>query len=190
MAPTLPKVAKPKAFKKLPGLGKAQGGEPLPDLDDGPERVASLVDDELARLTDALGDEALAKKVLNLKKKFPDASTLEVAIMEFLDRKRINYVFQQWLLGGRALKGGQVTDFIVESGATMTVWEAQGNYWHSRPGSVAHDEAQRFALIGLSFRGKRISAVIDIWESRIMQPNKAMREQTLNLAVMGVELGK
>lgn len=193
MAPTrlkAPKFGKPKSFKKLSGLGKKQGVEPLPDLDDGPERVLNLVDDELTRLTDALGDEQLAKKVLKLKEKHPTGTMLELTVMEYLDRKRIRYVFQQWLLGGRILKGGQVTDYIVDAGPTVMVWECQGQYWHSRPGSVANDSAQEMALLGITFQGKKISKVIEIWESRIMQPNKAMREQTLNQARNGVELGK
>jgi hypothetical protein len=186
----VPKLAKPKGMKKLPGLGKAQGGEPLPDLDDGEERVASFVDDELARLTDTLGDEQLAKKCLHLKQKFPDASMLEIVMMEWFDRKHVKYVFQQWLLGGRILRGGQVTDFIVDLGGSAMVIEAQGNYWHSRPGSVQHDLEQKFALLGINIWGKKIEMVINVWESRIMQPNKAMREHTMNLAMMGIEVGK
>lgn len=190
LASPLKGLKKPKALKSLPGLGKKVKQQPLPDLDSGPQRMESLVDEELARLADALGDEKLAKKLLKLKKKFPDATMLELAIMEFLDRKQKKYVWQQWLLGGRKLKGGQVTDFIVDMGTYAMVIEAQGGYWHNRPGSRQRDQAQRFALLGLSIWGKKITKVIEVWEQRIMQPNKARREQTLNLALSGVEIGQ
>lgn len=190
MAHSVPKFKKPKALKALKTFGKKEKLPPLPDLDEGPQRVASLVDDEEARLTNAVGDRQLAKKILKLKQKYPDATTLELAIMEYLDRKRIKYIFQQWLLGGRILKGGQVVDFIVQKNANWLVIEAQGNYWHTRGGSEEKDRAQAFALLGLSFQGKKISKVVSIWESRIMQPNKARREQTLQLALMGIELGR
>lgn len=185
-----PSFKKPKALKALKGWGKAEKLPPLPDLDAGPERVASLVDDELARLTNALGDSQLAKRILKLKKKYPDGTTLELAIMDWFDRKRIRYFYQQWLLGGRILKGGQVVDFIIEQGARPVVIEAQGNYWHTRPGLMGHDEAQRFALLGTTFHGKKIGAVIEVWESRIMTPNKSMRERTMQLALQGIEVGK
>jgi hypothetical protein len=55
---------------------------------------------------------------------------------------------------------------------------------------VQHDLEQKFALLGINIWGKKIEMVINVWESRIMQPNKAMREQTMNLAMMGIEVGK
>jgi hypothetical protein len=181
---------KPQGLKRLPGLGKTVKAKPLPDLDDGPERVENLVDTELTRLTDALGDGRLAKKLLKLKKQFPDATMLELAIMEFLDRKQVRYEFQKWLLGGRKIRGGQVTDFTVDMGTYVIIIEAQGSYWHNRPGSHANDEAQKFALLGLSVWGKKIKKVIAVWEQRIMQPNKTKREQTLQLALSGIEVGQ
>lgn len=185
-----PQWKKPKSAKKLSSLGKEQGVWKPPDIDEVPQRVAALVDDELQLLTNTLGDERLAKRVLKLKKKFPDGTTLELTIMEYLDRKRISYEFQKWLLGGRAIRGGQVVDFAVDLGLSVMILEAQGSYWHNRPGSTPRDRAQRFALLGLSVWGKKVTRVIEVWENRIMQPNKAMRERTLNLALQGIELGQ
>lgn len=187
---TLPKLKKPKGLKKLPGLGKATKLPPLPKLEVGTPQVASLLDDELARLTNALGDERLAKKVLKLKEKYPLASTLECVIMEYLDRKRAHYIFQQTLLGGRKVKYGQVVDFLVDKGHYILIIEAQGNYWHTRKGQEGIDAAQRMALLSTTYQGKPILKVIAVWESRIMQPNRSIRERTLDAAMNGMELGK
>jgi hypothetical protein len=185
-----PAFGKPKALKKLKGLGKATGAMPLPKLDNPVVREEQPVDSELSRLTATLGDAKLAKKVLRLKTRYPDASTLEVVMIEWFDRKHVKYVFQQWLLGGRAIKGGQVTDFIVDAGMFQIVIEAQGSYWHNRLGSKQHDEVQKFRLIGLTFQGKKIKSVINVWESKIMQPIKAIREQTMRLAISGIDVGQ
>lgn len=186
----LKSLKKPKGLKGLSGLGKAERAQPLPDLDSGPQRVASLVDDALANLTRALGDEQLAKRILKLQQKYPDASKLELVIMEWLDRKRVKYEFQKWLLGGRKLKGGQVVDFALDQGTGVIILEAQGGYWHTRKGSIAHDKAQKLALLGLSVWGKPVRKVIEVWESRIMIPNQARRDQTMQLALLGIEVGR
>ena len=61
MSPTLLKgLSKPRGMKGLRGLGPKVKQQPLPDLDERPERIESLVDEELARLTQLLGDEKLA----------------------------------------------------------------------------------------------------------------------------------
>jgi hypothetical protein len=185
-----PKFEKPKSLKRLKGLGKSQGATPMPKLASPVVRDELPVDTELSRLSTALGDEKLAKKVIKLKLKYPDASTLEVVMIEWFDRKRVKYVFQQSLLGGRAIRGGQVTDFIVDAGMFQIVIEAQGSYWHNRLGSKQHDEGQKFRLLGITFQGKKISKVVNVWETKIMQPSKALREQTMQLAISGIEVGQ
>jgi hypothetical protein len=184
-----PEFKKPKALKGLSGLGRKHKQPPLPDLDSGPERVASLVNDELANLSRALGDdEKLAKKLLKLKQKFPDGTMPELVVMEWLDRRGIKYEFQKWLLGGRVLRGGQVVDFALDLGTSTLILEVQGNYWHTRPGKVQLDEAQKFALLGLSVFGQKVSRVVAVWESRLMDKHK--RNHTMEMALAGVELGK
>lgn len=183
-----PSFKKPKGLKRLPGLGKKKRMEPLPDLDAGPERIANLVDPEVVRLTTALGSEQLAKKLLKLREKFPDATVPELVVMEFLDRRGVKYEFQKWLIGGRAVRGGQVVDFAVDMGSTTYIWEVQGNFWHDKPGKIQADEAQKFALLGLSVFGKKVGKVISLWESRLM--DKQRRSATLEAAMTGTELGK
>jgi hypothetical protein len=183
-----PVYKKPDSFKGLPGLGKKKRQQPLPKLEDTVQLVANLVDDELANLTRAVGDEKYAKKLLKLKKKFPDGTMPELVVMEWLDRKGIKYEFQKWLLGGRAIRGGQVVDFALDLGVSSMIWEVQGNYWHSRQGKPQIDEAQKFALLGLSVFGKKVTRVVALWESRLM--DKYKRNNVMEMAMSGIELGK
>ena len=179
-----------KGLKGLPGLGRKQRRvPPLPTLGEQPGRVAALEDDEVQRLTRQLGDEALAKRVLKLKKKWPDGTIPELIAADFLERRRAKYEFQKQVIGGRKIKGGQVLDFVVDQGISVHIWEIQGKYWHTRPGKKQVDEAQRMALMGIQIWGKKVSAVIEIWDSRIATDNRAKRQQALEAGLTGRELG-
>jgi hypothetical protein len=186
-----PTFTKPKALKGLPGLGRKHKQQPLPDLDSGPLRMESLVDNELANLTRALGgDERLAKRILKLQKKFGGSiqgTVIELIIMDYLDRHNYKYEFQKWLLGGRAIRGGQVVDFAVDMGNRVIVLEPQGGYWHTRPGKVQIDAAQRLALMGTTIWGKKV-VVVEIWERRLM--DKHLRNPALEAAMAGIEVGR
>lgn len=187
--PKAPSFKKPEGMKKLSGWNKKNELPSFPPPV-SPERVANLVDSQLALWTSALGDESLAKKLMKMKAtKYPDATLPELVALEWLERKRIKHTFQQWLLGGRAIRGGQVVDIVIDNGGSIVIVEVQGNYWHNRPGARQRDEAQRFALIGLSVFGKRVSAVVEAWESRLVNPKEAYREQVMQMALLGVSLG-
>ena len=173
----------------LKGLGRKQRTPPLPTLGQQPGQVAALEDDEVQRLTRQLGDEALAKRVLKLKKKWPDGTIPELIAADFLERRRAKYEFQKQVIGGRKIKGGQVLDFVVDQGISVHIWEIQGKYWHTRPGKKQVDEAQRMALMGIRIWGKKVSAVIEIWDSRIATDNRAKRQQALEAGLTGRELG-
>lgn len=181
-----------KGLKGLPGLkglGRPPRVPPLPTLGDQPARVAALADDEVQRLANQLGDEALAKRIVKLKKKWPKMTTLEGVAMDFLERKRITYVFQQSVFGGRRLRFGQVLDFVIDQGSSVLVWETNGRYWHTRPGKEKGDEAQRLALMGTKIWGKRVSAVVTLWDTRIATDNRSKRQQALEAALSGKQLG-
>jgi hypothetical protein len=186
-----PVYKKPDSFKGLPGLGKKKRQQPLPKLEDTVQLVANLVDDELANLTRALGgDERLAKRILKLQKKFGGSiqgTVIELIIMDYLDRHNYKYEFQKWLLGGRAIRGGQVVDFAVDMGNRVIVLEPQGGYWHTRPGKVQIDAAQRLALMGTTIWGKKV-VVVEIWERRLM--DKHLRNPALEAAMAGIEVGR
>lgn len=183
-------LSKPKGLKGLKGLGKTVKATPVRDLDSGPERIESLVDDELSRLTQVLGDEKLAKRILKLRAKFyatTSGTIPELIIMDFLDRKRIRYEFQKWLFGGRAMRGGQVVDFAIDSGTRVIVIEMQGTYFHSKPGKVGSDAAQRLALASTTIWGKKV-VLVEAWERRLLDKN--LRDPTLEAALRGQEMGR
>lgn len=182
-------LSKPKDLRGLPGLGRPAKQPPLPNLEASLPTYAVNQDDELLRLSNLLGDPRLAKKLIHLKaKKYPDATLPELVALEWLERRQIPFVFQQWLLGGRAIRGGQVVDMVVDAGPEVLIWEIQGDYWHQRPGQPQMDEAQKFALMGLTVFGKRVKAVVSLWERRLM--NKQLRQPVLEMAMSGIELGR
>jgi hypothetical protein len=186
-----PEFSKPKSLKKLKGLGKKQKAIPLPTLDKPVMRDELPVDLELSNMTRALGgDERLAKRILKLQKKFGgtiQGTIIELIIMDYLDRKHYKYEFQKWLFGGRGLKGGQVVDFAVDMPMRVIILEPQGDYWHTRPGKIQTDAAQRLALMGTKIWGKPV-ILVEIWERRLM--NRYLRNPALDAAMMGEELGR
>lgn len=182
-------LKKPKGLKGLRGLGKQTKAQPIPDLDSGPGGMAGLIDEELARLTQTLGSQTFAKKILKLQKKYKGSTLPEVVAIEWLSRHNTRWDFQVWVLGGRKVIGGQVLDLIVDAGRGVYVLEIQGQYWHNRPGKVLLDEAQKFALLGIYIWGKPVLKVIALWEQRIMAPIKSKRDHLFQMALSGVELG-
>lgn len=187
--PDLKRLRKRKGLKGLPGLGRKARTLPLPVLGQQPTRVAVLTDERLARLTNQLGEQALAKRVLALQQKWPLGTVPELIVMDFLERRHFSYEFQFWVFGGRARKGGAVLDFVIDVGTgVIAVW-VNGNYWHGRAGRSEVDHAQRLAVMGIRIWGKRVSATVSIWESRIATNNKFKREQALNAMIQGKELG-
>lgn len=191
MLPTLKlKIEKPKGTGRLPTLGRKVKLPPIPNMNDEVERRINLVGDELTRLAGKLGgDEQLAKRILKLKAKMYkhyQGTIPELIIMDWLDRKGYKYEFQMWLLGGRAMRGGQVVDFAVDVGNRVILLEPQ-TYWHTRPGAAQRDAGQRLALLGIEVWGKP-TKLVEAWERRLFDKN--LREAVLMAAMNGVELGK
>jgi len=190
LASPLKALHKPKSLKKLRGLGGSYKLPPIPDLSVEPERIAAVTDDAVQNLTNPLGDEQLAKRVLKMKKnEYPNATMPELVAIDFLKRRGTKWGFQVWALGGRKTIGGQVLDLIVDMGMGIAIWEIQGNYWHNRPGKMQLDKAQKFALVGIEIWGKPVTKVLEIWESRIMTDNRSRRRQVFEMAMSGIELG-
>lgn len=185
----LPRLKKLKALPALRGLGKKEKLPPLPTLGEQARRVAALVPDAQERLANQLGDEQLAKRVLALQKKWPQGTVPELIAMDYLERRRATYGFQVWVIGGRKIKGGQVLDFVVDHGRNVHIWEIQGVYWHQRQDKMAADAAQRLALMGIRIWGKPVGAVIELWDSRLATDNRSKRQQVLEAAMVGRELG-
>lgn len=186
--PKLKKLGHGKGIPKMPSLGKKKRVEEMPDIDTAVQGATNLLSDEEQRLANALGDQQLAKRVLKLKETYPDATFPELVTIDWLERRKKKWGFQVWAMGGRAIKGGQVLDLIVDAGAHIVVIEVQGNYWHNRPGQKRVDAAQRLVLMGIKIWGKPVRAVVEVWESKIM--SKKTRDHALNQALLGIEVGE
>lgn len=129
--------------------------------------------------------EKIAARFLSLKAKFNTITLPEAIAYIWLESQKIDFQYQAEAFGARRFFGGAVPDFMIYE--TGVVWRIQGNYWHSRPERIAMDVEQKIKLGNAVIDGRRVTAVVDIWESRILSCN---RDFVFKLAVNGEELGK
>jgi len=129
--------------------------------------------------------QKLAAQFLALKKQFPTMTLPEGLAYIWLQSKRIDFQYQAEAFGARRFFGGAVPDFMIYQ--TGVVWRIQGNYWHSRPDKLASDAEQKIKLANSVIDGRRVTAVVDVWESKILSCN---RDYVFRLAVDGEEVGK
>lgn len=169
---------KPKRMPRIPGARKRR----LPTITGGDPRVAERESDELQKLVRALGNtsdaERIAKRVLKLKEEFPAGSIPELVTYDWLRSQSIPFHYQAMLFGGRRAKGGLVPDFVVQYGGKGMVWNIQGEYWHAR--STAHgqkDLTSGLRLIGTTYKGVRIDAVVELWENDVLRKRPLVFEQ-------------
>lgn len=146
-----------------------------------------LIDEELSEWSRALGDEGQAKRLLKLKREggYPYATLPELICVDWLLRRSIEFLYQQGILGGRLYQGGVVPDLIVYQGRNAIVWQVQGNYWHTRPGMEQRDIAASRILLGREVYGHIITAVVALWERKLI----ADANQVCNAALAGIEMG-
>lgn len=58
------------------------------------------------------------------------ASLYEWRVAKALDRLKLEYIFQQPIMGGRTLRGGFIIDFLVLTAPLPTPMWVHGEYWH------------------------------------------------------------
>lgn len=180
-------LGKKRGLPGLPGMRRKRRAEDNVGTLEKFSEAFDLVDNELAEIERALGDRGRAKRVLKIKREqYPNATLPELVCIEWLQRRSIEFLFQQGLLGGRLYKGGVVPDLIVYQGSDALVWAVQGNYWHQRPGMEGRDTRAYHLIMGLQVYGHRITAVVAVWERRIL----ADTDGVLNAALMGIEQGQ
>lgn len=136
-----------------------------------------------------LGDVKTAKRCRTLQDRFPTATLPELVTYDFLQQKNIRFDFQPALFGGRNVRGGVVPDFMVYRGGGGVAWLIQGDYFHGQQfqakfGQVGRDRAAKLRLVGKSFNGVEIKAVISLWEEDIY----SKRPQVFEYALNGIEL--
>ena len=192
-------------LKRLRGLSGRKGLSGLPDLDglvdrDSPfvlpdvptleEQTFDLTDDQETEWARELKDASLAKRILKMQRQqYPNATLPELIAMDWLTRNGYRYTYQANAFGGRGERGGQgvVPDLLVNLGGRGLVIAVQGNYWHQQAGRRRIDEAQKLRLRGAKIEGLTVFAVVETWESRLLNPGS--RNTAMQSAVAGIELG-
>jgi hypothetical protein len=178
-----------KGLASLPlvdGRRRRYDGYPLKDIPVGRNTGFDLNDDQLSELARVLRDLQLARRVLQIQReRHPYGTMPELVILEFLERKNVDFTYQAQLNGGYRA-GGLVPDFVIDKNGTGHVLAIQGIYWHNVPGKREKDQTDKLRLLTEYHNGKPITLVTFVWENRIMQGNPA-RERVLEDALTGIE---
>lgn len=187
-------IAKIKPLKKLKGT-KGRGRFKRAKVSEAGPTV-ELSSDRVREAWRYLGGDAadwkLAQKITDLQDKYANnrnmATRLEMIVYEFLERKQVPFVFQHWIAGGRARRGGVVPDFLVNYGGRGIAILPNGDYWHGKAEVAESDIADKLVLLGQWWQGIRIDVVVFIWEHKLR--SRSTRERTLELALEGIEVGR
>lgn len=110
----------------------------------------------------------------------------EAVAYAWLEDYHYDFEFQSSLLGGVAVRGGAVVDFLIHDASFEGIyaWRVQGDHWHGDAKKAATDLAQKDRLLGLWVGRGRIIAVVDLWESDLYD----RWPEVLELAIMGEEI--
>jgi hypothetical protein len=185
------KAIKPlKKIKGVKGVKAKDRVKRTPPPDTGPTVDLSPV--SLRETWRYLGGDAadwkLAQRVEQLQAMFPTGTRPELVVYDWLERQQIPFVYQHWIAGGRARRGGAVPDFLINYGGRGVCWLIQGNYWHMRHEVAESDIADKLLLLGQWWQGVKIEVVVEVWESKLR--NRATRQRTMELGLNGVEVGR
>jgi hypothetical protein len=180
------RINKKMTFATLPDMTgrRKRKEEPLPLLPVGDDFHVDTTDDFYDRLSSALKNDQLARKVVNLiKDKHPYGTVPEMIMLDFLEQKGERYKYQAQLYGGWR-SGGLVPDFVVSRGGQARALLVNGSYWHNVPGKREKDAADKLRLLNSYFDGELITGVTIVWESRLMG---AGRNTVMEDALVGIE---
>lgn len=139
--------------------------------------------DRVRRLLD--GDEKQTKRVMALKRQYPDAPVTEMIVMDYLNRAGVQYVFQGSAYGGKRVHGGLIPDFVVPNKGYGMVIQVQGDYWHSIARKGFADKNVRLKLLGHWVNGIKVKTVMEVWESDLYHGKV---NNTMRLALAGISL--
>lgn len=183
----LKRLTKGATFATLPDVsGRRKRKAPaLPLLPVGDDQDADVTDDYEQELARALKDDALAKKIVNLKKnKHPYGTVPELIMVDFLEQKGERYKYQAQLYGGWR-SGGLIPDFVVSRNGSGRALLIQGVFWHNVPGKREKDAADKLRMLNAYFDGELITDVIYVWENRLMSSD---RNSVMENALSGIEM--
>ena len=159
-------------IRPLKGLGRVRPIKPSkPVLKPDKLDLPSDMPVEIARMVPTMG-ERNARTVWRLQKRGIRGTAPELLVYDWLERKRVRFEFQSSQFGGRKIRGGIVTDFVVWIGALMMAWRVQGAHWHSSAIAKARDQSTKVRLLHTRYYGQKFSAVCDLGEMSIYKsPN-------------------
>lgn len=163
-------------FRRLKGLSGKKLRKPRLEFV-SPAQV-DLTPDELDALVRVVGDVRLARRILGLRLRYPNGTTPELAVFDWLQQQKwIEFEYQVAMYGGRrAPRGvGLVPDFVVWTDASNAmVWQVQGEYWHTVGNKEEADRAANLRMSGQVINGARIGSVVELWEEDIYRRRGAV----------------
>ncbi len=165
-----------RAFKRLRTLGGKK--LPKPKLEFVSPVQVDTTPDELDALIRLVGDVRLAKRIMALRVRYPNGTTPELAVFDWLQQQKwIEFEYQVNMYGGRRAPSGvgMVPDFVVWTDASNAmVWQVQGEYWHTVGNKEEQDRANNLRMLGQVINGARIGAVVELWEDDIYRKRGAL----------------
>lgn len=191
-------MPKTKGLPRLKRVRRVKGLQALPDLTGKKKRKEKAVapkvtlpesfavDDEEAYIARMYGDARLAARIRKLQLQFPHGTIPELVVYDWLRWRNIPFEYQVRLFGGWANLGGQIPDFMLFGIYAGKILQVQGDYWHGNARKAGQDLAAKMKMLGSTYNGQRITSVTWVWESSLKNP--ATRQQTLDMALAGVEL--
>lgn len=145
----------------------------------------SIEDTELEPILNKIGRSVdkiyLAKRILRLWKKVSSATLPEIMVMLWLNERKLPYLYQADIDGGRGKRGGIVPDFVLPISGTAKVLNVQGSYWHR---DKARDIQTRLSLLGKTVNGWKIDRVLYLKELDIYR----RLNDVMEAAMRGIEL--
>jgi hypothetical protein len=139
------------------------------------EQEKDLVDIVLQRLGDRPDQHAVAQRVVGYMMNLSPSPTVpEALVYDYLVESGGTFQYQAHLFGGRSSKGGVVPDFLVNGGGFWSLWNVQGDYWHSPGVNGGRDAALMRRVVGTKILGLNIKFVVELWESDLYDPDKRL----------------
>ena len=90
-----------------------------------------------------------------------DATSYEYNVAWALDKVELPYMFQFILLGGKAVQGGMVVDFLVPTDPLSTPVWVNGGFWHQ--GKRAAEDSYQQAVLYFVARGE-LNRPVTLWD--------------------------
>lgn len=104
-------------------------------------------------------------------------SVQEWRVSVALERLHVDYWYQYEIMGGSALRGGQIIDFVCWLPPVPILLYVQGDYWHQ-------DKEKNRLMQARALKYFRNNAVVkEVWETELITIDMAF--QTLRLVLYG-----